>query len=69
MRDISRIKKFCNELATIWETKCPDWRFGQLVLNVLGQYYYETKRDSFFAEEDELMQFFRKYSEAEEEKN
>ena len=69
MRDVSRIKKFCDELAKIWEAKCPDWRFGQLMSNILGQYYHETKKDFFFAEEDEMMQFFKKYFEIEEEKN
>lgn len=37
MRDPNRIYKFCNELANIWVTKCPDWRFGQLMMNVLGK--------------------------------
>ena len=36
MRDKNRIRKFCNELALIWEQECPDWRFGQLMMNVLG---------------------------------
>ena len=31
MRDPDRIDAFCKELAKIWKSKVPDWRFGQLV--------------------------------------
>ena len=47
MRDVNRIYEFCNELATVWVTKCPDWRFGQLMSNVLGKMQSEG-RDIFF---------------------
>lgn len=60
MRDKKRIKKFCNELAIIWENKCPDWRFGQLICNVLGQMATDG-RDPFFPEEEEMMNYFRKF--------
>ena len=35
MRDIKRIKVFCNQLAELWETNCPDLRFSQLLACVL----------------------------------
>ena len=60
MRDKKRIKKFCNELANIWENNAPDWRFGQLICNVFGEMASE-KRDPFFPEEDEMIRFFKKY--------
>jgi len=60
MRDIKRIRKFCNELASVWETSCPDWRFGQLVMNVLGD-MQGSGRDPFFPEEDEMIEYFKKY--------
>jgi len=63
MRDTKRIRKFCNELATIWETECPDWRFGQLMSNVLGKMQSEG-RDIFFPEEQEMIDYFKKYFEA-----
>ena len=63
MRDPKRIKVFCDELARLWETNCSDWRFGQLISNVLGDYQAETHRDIFFPEDDELIDFFRKYFE------
>lgn len=61
MRNVSRIKKFCDELAKIWESEVPDWRFGQLMSLVLGRYYNETKKDFFFTEEEEMMQFIKEY--------
>lgn len=60
MRDPKRIDEFCNELARMWH-KVPDWRFGQLISNVLGDYQAETKRDIFFPEDDELLYFFKRY--------
>ena len=60
MRDPDRIDSFCDELARLWH-KVPDWRFGQLMSNLLGAYVGETKRDIFFPEDDEMMNFFRKY--------
>ena len=60
MRDINRIYEFCNQLATIWATKCPDWRFGQMMSNVLGQMRSEG-RDPFLPEEKEMMDYIKKY--------
>lgn len=57
MRDINRIDKFCKELAEIWKTNAPDWRFGQLMVNVLNS----MPKDPFFPEEDEMLQFFKDY--------
>ena len=57
MRDPKRIRKFCNQLAEIWETNCPDWRFGQLMVNVLGG----MRQDPFFPEEDEMLEVFKNY--------
>ena len=61
MRDPKRIYAFCNKLAEHW-SKVPDWRFGQLLSNVLGQ---EMKgKDLFFPEEDEMMGYFDHFFEA-----
>lgn len=43
MRDPKRIDKFCQRLAVLWKI-VPDWRFGQLIVNVLGS----MDRDPFF---------------------
>ena len=56
MRSPERIDKFCSKLAEYWK-EVPDWRFGQLVCNVLGT----CKRDPFFYEEDEMLKVFEDY--------
>lgn len=58
MRDINRIRKFCNELADIWESECPDWRFGQLIVNVMRR---NQIADPFYIEEDKMMEMIRSY--------
>lgn len=60
MRDKNRIYKFCDELANIWANNAQDWRFGQLMLNVLGEMSSEG-RDPFFPEEDEMLEYFKKF--------
>lgn len=54
MRDPNRIDEFCATLATLWH-KVPDWRFGQLMCNVLGEVYANTNVDPFFIEDDEMI--------------
>ena len=61
MRDINRLDKFYDELKEIHKKNFPDWRFGQLVVNVLADWQAKTKRDIFFPEEDEMIQIFRDY--------
>ena len=60
MRDPARIYKFCSKLGSIWQF-VPDWRFGQLVCNALGEYANQTKRDPFFTEDDEMLEFIETY--------
>jgi hypothetical protein len=60
MRDPNRIDIFCRRLAACWK-KVPDWRFGQLMSNILGEYVYKTKKDIFFLEDEELISFFEEY--------
>lgn len=60
MRNPNRIKPFCDKLAALW-SEVPDWRFGQLMSNLLGAYVSDTKRDIFFPEDDELMTYFENY--------
>jgi len=43
-RDEKRIEPFLEKLKELWEIY-PDWRFGQIVVNVLG-------RDPFYIEDD-----------------
>ena len=60
MRNEKRIDEFCRMLAYYWHC-VPDWRFGQLISNVLGAYIGTTGRDIFFPEDDELLAFFKMY--------
>lgn len=60
MRNPDRLDEFYEELKKIHKEKVPDWRAGQLFMNVLGQMSSEG-RDPFFPEEDEMIEYFRKY--------
>ena len=59
MRDPKRIKKFCDRLAVAWQCN-PDWRFGQFMMNVLGEMAH-AGRDPFFPEDDEMIKFIERY--------
>lgn len=61
MRDPKRIRKFCNRLANAWEL-LPDWRFGQLIMNILGQMAGDG-RDPFFQEDEATIQYVEEYIE------
>lgn len=56
MRDPNRIDKFCNDLAEQWH-KVPDWRFGQLMINILSEYLSEHRRDAFYVEDEEFFKW------------
>lgn len=60
MRDINRIKPFCDELAELW-SKCPDLRFGQIMSNIARCTRIEDKRDIFNIEDDELIKMINKH--------
>ena len=57
MRPTSRIDKFLNELGEIWKKECPDWRFGQFMVNVLNSF----EIDPFFPEEDKMIELIKDY--------
>lgn len=59
MRDPKRIDELLNTVKTVWE-QYPDWRFGQLVVNVLGV-------DPFYIEDDIILKAFQ--ANIKEEKN
>lgn len=48
------------ELADIWKKECPDWRFGQLIINVLNT----SKIDPFFLEEEDMIKLFKDFFES-----
>ena len=58
MRDLNRIKPFCEELSALWENH-PDLRFGQIMHNLEGYCQWEKKKDMLYIEDDELMEIIR----------
>lgn len=60
MRDPKRLKPLYDRLEKVHELAVPDWRFGQLMMNMLGEYQHETGRDPFFAEDEEFIEFIEK---------
>ena len=60
MRDQKRIKPYCDTLATIWGV-VPDWRLGQLMVNVLHAYKTEHGADPFYIEDEEFLMYLYDY--------
>lgn len=58
MRDVNRIKPFCDEFAELW-ANYPDLRFGQIMSNIARYCQIEKRIDMFFLEENELMEIIR----------
>ena len=54
-RDKARIKPFCDQLAQLWESRCPDLRFGQIV-SLLPAALLRSGRDPFCAEDEEMLE-------------
>ena len=53
MRDIKRIRKFCDCLSFVW-LSYPDLRFGQFIEAIFSKIKQEGK-DPFYIEEDEML--------------
>lgn len=62
MRDPNRLDKFYDEMKEIHKKSFPDWRFGQLMSNFLGWLYSVKRRDPFFPEEEDMIEYFREYA-------
>ncbi len=59
MRNPDRIDDFCMLLAKLWREKVPDWRFGQLICNIVR----DIGNDPFFIEDDKMKTLIEKYFE------
>ena len=59
MRDPNRIDGYCDRLKEIWK-HVPDWRFGQLMSNILCEYYAQNG-DPFFIEDEDFFQWMEEY--------
>lgn len=61
MRDASRIKLVCYELAELWE-KFPDMRLGQLMENFRAWLQVNKEiNDMFYLEEEDFLRLFREF--------
>lgn len=61
MRDPERLDKFYKELKKLHKKHVPDWRFGQLCCNFFGWVAQEKKKDIFFPEEDDMLEYLKEY--------
>ena len=57
MRDPERLDSFYAILKRIHKDYFPDWRFGQLICNFLGEY-----GDPFYWEEDKFLEKIGEYA-------
>lgn len=62
MRDPNRLYNFYDELRTYHMTYFPDWRFGQLVIN-LEKWLKDKKKinDIFYIEENAMLRFIEEF--------
>lgn len=59
MRNPKRIDGYMRRLQRIWEDY-PDFRFGQLLMILLGDVQKEVGMDLFYVEDDEFFTAFEK---------
>jgi len=59
MRDPKRCPAVCDLISYHWQTKCPDWRFMQLMSNFVVWY----GADPFYMEDEEFIKKFREFLE------
>ena len=62
MRNPNRLYSFYDEMRDIHIKSFPDWRFGQLMSNFFGWLMSEKKKDLFFPEEDEMIEYFKEFA-------
>ena len=62
MRDVNRLYGFYNELMKIHMENFPDWRFGQLFINLLTWIRLNKGiEDIFYVEEDEMIKCINEF--------
>lgn len=58
MRDPNRLDNFYEKFKELHKTYCPDWRFGQLIINFINWHCSIYKVDPFYIEEDKCLDRF-----------
>lgn len=66
MRDPNRIDEFILKVGEIWKEHCPDWRFGQLLSNMLPG-MINNHGDMFFWEEEDFLKYLEEEFDGENE--
>ena len=62
VRNPNRLDDFYEQLKELHKERWPDIRFGQLCSNFFGWLYQEKGIDLFFPEEDQMLEYFKEYS-------
>lgn len=62
MRDINRLDDFYLQLCNIHKKSFPDMREAQYMLNLLGWINSTKKRDPFFIETQEFLEYAKEYA-------
>ena len=63
MRDPNRLDNFYAELCKIHKEYFPDWRFGQFCSNFFTWLMTVKKKDLFFPEEEQMLEYLHEYCE------
>ena len=61
MRDPKRLDEFYDKLKELHKEKVPDWRFGQFCSNFFTWLITVKKKDLFFPEEGQMLEYIEEY--------
>ena len=61
MRDPKRLDEFYDRLKELHKEKIPDWRFGQFCSNFFTWLMTVKKKDLFFPEEKQMLEYIEEY--------
>ena len=56
MRDPDRLNPLYNEICRIHKENCPDWCFGQFIINILSEL-----GDIFYVDDNEIIEKIESY--------
>lgn len=61
MRNPDRLDSFYDEVKKIHKQYFPDWRFGQLFINLTNWLWANKSMDIFIPEEDEIIKYLKDF--------
>lgn len=68
MRDPNRLYPVYNEITQIHMKRFPDWRCGQLLINVMA-WMNQRSIDPYYLEENDMLDLFREFAGVDKEVN